>query len=78
MRLTFSSLKPSAGAAASERASERLAAEIQLIKGKHICLRALDLHIKTQSGPGNVGPAEPVDCEGPDHYYYLNVTEYIL
>lgn len=44
MRLTYGSLKPSAGATVSER---WLAAEIQLIKGKHICLCMLDLHIKT-------------------------------
>lgn len=71
MRLTYGSLKPSAGAAASE---QWLAAEIQLIKGKHICLSALDLHIKTrglvqETWKTLVGwdfqleSAELVDCE---------------
>lgn len=66
MRLTYGSLKPSAGAAASER---RLAAEIQLIKGKHICLSALDLHIKTRRLVQEMWKtfqfqsAELVDCE---------------
>lgn len=44
MRLTYGSLKPSAGATASER---WLAAQIQLIKGKHICVSVLDFHIRT-------------------------------
>lgn len=48
MQLTYGGLKPSAAATMSEHAAGSRS-EIQLIKGKHICLSMLDLHIKTCS-----------------------------
>lgn len=47
MRLTYGGLK-TFGCSHNERAAAGSRSEIQLIKGKHICLRALDLHIKTR------------------------------